>query len=106
MTLPDAGAGSGSNRYARSPQTVVQRVGDVLVVVHLRTDEIYELNGTAARIWELVCEGRSPADIERQLVREFRVEGSVAGAAVERVIGELRAARLIDEAAGESGGHS
>ena len=84
-----AGAGrTGLRRIRQSPQVVSSRLGDSGVLVHLQTNRIFEVNATGLRIWELAGEGRSIAEIEEALQREFDVEP-------ERLHMELRA--LVDE---------
>lgn len=50
-----------------------RRLGDEVVIVHLKTNQIYRLNRTAARFWELIAEGRDRAGAERVLAEEFDV---------------------------------
>jgi len=42
-----------------SEDTVTQRVGEGIVLVHLPTDRIYSLNPTATRLWELLAARKS-----------------------------------------------
>lgn len=50
-----------------------RRLGDEVVIVHLKTNQIYRLNRTAARFWELIAEGSDRATAERVLAEEFDV---------------------------------
>ena len=56
------------------PDAVAQRVGDEIVLVHLKTDRIYSLNATGARIWELLQHHDDIQTIKRCLLSEFNVE--------------------------------
>ncbi len=59
------------------PGNVVhRRLGDTVVLVDLASDRIYELNWSAARIWELATAGLMPSEICHRLRREF--EGAEA----------------------------
>ena len=60
--------------YQPNPDVVAQRVQDEVVLVNLRTNEIYTLNKTAARAWELIAEGRDRSGVEAGLAEEFTVE--------------------------------
>ena len=51
-----------------------KRLGDETVLFHLETDRFYELNGTAARFWELLHAGRDIAEIRDQMIQEFEVD--------------------------------
>lgn len=69
-----------SSRFQTSPDTIATRVGDEIVLVHLKTDRIYVLNRTGARLWELLA-----ADCERQeILRRMLAEFAVAPAELER----------------------
>jgi hypothetical protein len=56
------------------PDVSWRRLGDEVVIVHLKTNQIYRLNRTAARFWELVASGSDRAAAERVLAEEFDVE--------------------------------
>jgi len=51
-----------------------KRLGDETVLFHLETDRFYELNGTAARFWELLHAGCGDAEIREQMLKEFEVD--------------------------------
>lgn len=51
-----------------------KRLGDETVLFHLETDRFYELNGTAARFWELLHAGCDIAEIRDQMIQEFEVD--------------------------------
>ena len=77
--------------WAGRADVVTRRLGDTLVLVCLSSNQIFELNATGARIWELQADGRAEQDVVATLVSEFDVS---ADAAV-REIAELRQ-QLID----------
>ena len=56
-----------------NPDVVSQRVGEDVVLVHLKTNQIYALNETGARFWELLAKSLSRAEIESALHAEFDV---------------------------------
>jgi hypothetical protein len=60
-------------------------VEDEIVVVQLERNSIYALNGTGARFWELIAEGRSRSEASRQMLAEF----DVSSAQLESEIDEL-----------------
>jgi hypothetical protein len=78
-----------------SADIVSRRVGDGGVLVDLRTNEIFELNDTGMRIWELVVEGLDLDRMAARLVEEFDVSPADGLAACRQVVGELRAAGLL-----------
>ena len=62
-----------SGRFRASPDALATRVGEEIVVVHTRTDKIYVLNRTGARVWELVTGDLGPVEIAERLEGEFEV---------------------------------
>jgi hypothetical protein len=74
---------------AVNPDVVSQQVGDDLVLVHLKTNQIYSLNPTGSRFWELLTEGRSRAEIERTLHDEFDVEPEALGREIDALLSDL-----------------
>jgi Coenzyme PQQ synthesis protein D (PqqD) len=56
------------------------------VVVDLKTDKIYSLNRTAARIWELVCADCDRVEVERRMLEEFDVTPSQLAEAIDELV--------------------
>ena len=56
------------------PNVVAKRLEDVIVLVHLDTNRVYELNSTAARLWELCGAGCDLAQILVRMSEEFDVQ--------------------------------
>jgi len=73
-------------RFRSSPDALATRVGDEIVLVDLKTDRIYSLNRTAARIWELVCADCDRAEVERRMLQEFDVTPGQLAEAIDEVI--------------------
>jgi hypothetical protein len=78
------------------PDVVARRVGEAVVLVHLSTNAIFELNETGARIWELLTESMDRAGIVQRLEQEFDVPPGGAGDAFDRLIATLRAEGLLE----------
>ena len=66
------------------------------VILHLDTKRYYRLNATGAEVWKGIEAGESRDVLVERLVREFTVERAVASAEVERLLGRLREAHLIE----------
>lgn len=77
------------------------RLGEAGVLVHLRTNQIFELNATGVRVWELIGQGCTSGEIERTLAAEFDVDEVRVRDEVASLVGALLAQGLID--VGESG---
>jgi hypothetical protein len=82
-------------RFRPSPDALATRVGDEIVLVHTGTDQIYVLNRTGARIWDLMCAGRAVPEIERDLLGEFDAVPGEVTAQVDDLVASLARGRLI-----------
>jgi hypothetical protein len=71
---------------------VTQQVEGETVVVHLQTNEIYALNKTASRGWELLAGGMSRDAVIEQLQRDFDAPPEQIGAEIDALI-----ARLVEQ---------
>ena len=80
----------------RSKDVASRRVGDELVLVHLHTNQVYALNETGMRVWEILdtCDDR--AELQRTLEGEYDVSSDDIAQSVAEVLDELRAAGLVD----------
>jgi hypothetical protein len=56
------------------PDVVSRWVDEEAVLVHLKTNRIYSLNPTGARLWELIGAGNDREAAEAALIEEFDVE--------------------------------
>jgi hypothetical protein len=83
-------------RLKPNPDVAWRRVDGEVVLVNLKTSRIYALNPTGTRLWELLSEGRGVADIEATLLGEFDIEPAELGHEVDRLLGEMAQAGLIE----------
>ncbi len=81
----------------RNPEVIAKRLDNTMVLVHLPTSNIFELNETGTRIWELVCEGLEAGTIVSRLITEFDVDREQAGAQVRELVSRLQANGLISD---------
>lgn len=84
-------------RFRASPDALATRVGDEIVLVHTATDQIYVLNRTGARVWELLCDALDRTEIESRLAGEFDVAHADLAEEVGGLIASLVESRLITE---------
>ena len=96
--------GDSTRRTGASPErpsvradenVVARRLDDETVLVHLRTNRIYTLNPTAARLWELIEEGTDRATIERRMSAEFDVAGGALTEAIDGMLASLHAEGMV-----------
>jgi hypothetical protein len=72
-----------------------KRLGDEIVLFHLDTDHFYELNGTAARFWELLAAGNNVGNVREQMLAEFAVDPNQFTQEAEALLGSLRREDLV-----------
>lgn len=72
-----------------NPDVAHQRVEDEVVLVHLKTNQIFALNETGARFWELLCAGSSRPEIEAAMLAEFEVEPQTLAAEIDGLLAAL-----------------
>lgn len=73
-----------------SSDAVESRVGDETVLLHLKSGTYFGLDAMGTRIWEMLKEGVSGAEICKRLTEEFDVSQEVAEADARRFLGELK----------------
>jgi hypothetical protein len=82
-------------RVRPDPSVLAKRVDDEIVLVHLETNRIYELNRTAAFLWDALGGGSTRAEIEEQMALEFDVDRSGLAREIDALLGQLTSERLI-----------
>lgn len=61
-------------RLCPCAEVVSQRMGDEIVLIHLGTNRIYQMNRTSARVWELLSAGHDLESIRAVMCEEFDVD--------------------------------
>jgi Coenzyme PQQ synthesis protein D (PqqD) len=87
----------GAGAVRPNPNVVSREVGNEVVLVHLQTNRIYTLNKSAARLWDLLQQGRDLEEAQEQLLDEFDVDEDELRDQVTRLVGELSSRGLVDE---------
>lgn len=78
-----------------SAEVICRQLGDTAVLVHLGTNEIFELNRTGYRVWQLLSEGLDREGIQLRLAQEFSVDGDRMDREVGDLLSQLSARKLI-----------
>jgi hypothetical protein len=86
---------SGVRRLEPTDDVVGQRLGEGTVLVHLKTNRIFELSKTAGRFWELLQSERDRRQIEEKLLSEFDVSEQELAAEVDDLISSLADEDLV-----------
>lgn len=91
-----APAGDDSATHWRpDPDVVTQFVEGETVLVHLQTNEIYALNATATRAWDLLAAGMNRESVQRILQSEFDVAPEQLRHEIDTLIGKLVEKQLL-----------
>jgi hypothetical protein len=77
------------------PDVITQNMGEETLLLHLRTDQFYNLNLTAARFWALLSAGYDLAAIQAQMLCEFDVDEAQLTDEIENILTLMRTAELV-----------
>jgi hypothetical protein len=77
------------------PDVITQLVEGETVLVHLQTNEIYALNPTATRAWDLLAAGSNREEVEATLLQEFDVPPDQLRDELDTLIAELVEKNLL-----------
>lgn len=78
-----------------NPDVIAQNMGNTVVLLHLGTDRFYELNRTAARLWELISGGYDLIQIREQMLLEFDVNAEQLESELESILASMRNENLV-----------
>jgi hypothetical protein len=78
------------------PDVVGRRTDRAVVLVHVSANQIFELNETGARIWELISQGQSSTAVVQALTHEFEVSEAQAHEELTALVQALTAAGLLE----------
>lgn len=81
----------------RTEALTVRELEDGLVVLDIRANRIHQLNPTASFIWEECDTAGSVGEIAERVATAFSVKPADIQADVERTIGDLLAAELLEK---------
>jgi Coenzyme PQQ synthesis protein D (PqqD) len=88
-------SGDETPRFQVSPDTVYETLDDRSILINVTTNEIYELNQTGARFWELLSAGHDHAQIRQIMLQEYDVDEAVLDREIEALLASLKSASLI-----------
>jgi len=82
--------------WTTTPDVVLQRLGDAMVVVQLQTDAILELNETAARLVEILTDGKTVDEAIDVLTHEYDAPIDDVRRDVHQTLASLVAERVLE----------
>jgi signal recognition particle GTPase len=74
---------------------MIREVGDELLVLDTRTNQVHQLNQTASLVWRMYRDGAGATTIASALAEVFDVEESTALVDVADVLSQLRSLKLL-----------
>jgi len=84
-----------------STSILVQELEDEIVILNLNNETYYRLDGTAARIWQLLGEYGSPDEVTGIMSEEYQVPPADLQRDVETLTAELVQLELLNWAVDE-----
>jgi hypothetical protein len=90
-----AASEGGSGRWVPAKDVIAELAGDHMVLIHMDTNRIFELNRTGARVWELLRDGEDADGIVQRMLEEFDVENGRLRQEVDAVLKRLEAEKLV-----------
>jgi hypothetical protein len=84
-----------SDRAQIQPQVIARQVGDETVMLDLANGMYFSLDAIGARIWQLLGEGRTLAEICAAITVEYEVARDVIERDVLNLVEELAAHGLL-----------
>lgn len=85
-----------SEKLTIPPQVMARQVGEETVILDLASGTYFGLDPVGARIWQLLAEGRTLAEVCEAMLAEYEVSREEIERDVLRLAEELGAKRLID----------
>jgi len=79
----------GSSRFTAKRDVVAQTTAEGFILVDVSTQDIFELNETAQRIWELLVAGKTSEEISGALFDEYEATEEQIAECVDETIAEL-----------------
>jgi hypothetical protein len=78
-----------------SAQVMARRVADEVVLLDLASGNYFGLDAVGARAWQLLTEGKGPAEACDMLLAEYEVTRERLEDDIARLLAELRQAGLL-----------
>jgi Coenzyme PQQ synthesis protein D (PqqD) len=82
-------------RWRASEDAVGRHLGDMSVVVNVRTNRIYELNLTGSVLWDLIEAGADRQRLEQAMLERFDVGEGELARALDEALALLVSAGLV-----------
>jgi hypothetical protein len=84
--------------YQRSPEAFDAPLDEVVMLLNVHTGTYHQLNTVAGRIWDLLEQPRSLADLVNALMADYEVEEEECRAALANFLDQLGERHLLASA--------
>jgi hypothetical protein len=91
-----AGETENTTAFRPSPDVLMREVEGEYVLVHMARNQIFALNRTGARLWQLLMQGRTRGEAIEQLTREFDVAPETVERETEGLLRQLVQEGLLE----------
>jgi hypothetical protein len=82
-------------RLTRSDDVLSRRIVSEVLIVRLEDEEYFGLSGVGARLWDLLGDGATMAELVATIADEYDVETAILERDVRAVLNQLCAADLL-----------
>jgi hypothetical protein len=93
-----------TNTLLRSPDTLETELGTELAVLNIASGQVFGMVGTARRIWQLLADPTTYADLIRQLGDEYDLKNGEAEKQVTAFLEDLRQNNLLSASSSVAAG--
>lgn len=97
MGVPWFSSPKSSGRYRRSPDVTAANHGDRVVLMNLRSEQFYSLDGVACRVWDLLAEPATPVGLTDTIAAEFDAPRAEILSDVDALLADLLRGGLVRE---------
>lgn len=85
-----------SNKFAIKPNVMARQLGEETIILDLESGTYFGLDPVGARIWQLMNEGKSLAEICDVMLDEYEVSREKLERDASALVQDLAARNLID----------
>jgi len=82
-------------RYQPNPEVLASKLPNETVLFHMGNDRLYQLNGTATRVWDLLSSGCGTDEIRDRMSAEFEIDSEQLAREIESLLLSLDAEGLV-----------
>jgi hypothetical protein len=84
-----------TERFTVHPSVIARELSGETVLLNLESGVYYGLDPVGTRVWQLLMQGRTIADVCETMIDEYEVAPDVLRGDVVRLVGELRERGIV-----------